>query len=76
MFEKVTRTNLQGHTDEVLCVEAPSFKSSHCLLSGSADGTARLWDLRDNGNIGSCNCFCVPNRTPVNFLHCFKISST
>lgn len=72
----VTKTILKGHSDEVLCVESPNFASSHCLLSGSFDGTARLWDIRENGGFECCNCFCVPGKTPVNFLFHFLFKLT
>lgn len=40
---------LVGHSDMVLSVKA---KGDNQLVSGSEDGTVRLWDLRTNGKIG------------------------
>ncbi|CAJ2508188.1 Uu.00g093740.m01.CDS01 [Anthostomella pinea] len=36
---------LRGHRNMVTCL-APSPDSAHALVSGSADGTCRIWDLR------------------------------
>eukprot|EP00286_Rhodomonas_abbreviata_P017480 CAMPEP_0181343000 /NCGR_PEP_ID=MMETSP1101-20121128/31336_1 /TAXON_ID=46948 /ORGANISM="Rhodomonas abbreviata, Strain Caron Lab Isolate" /LENGTH=200 /DNA_ID=CAMNT_0023454567 /DNA_START=151 /DNA_END=750 /DNA_ORIENTATION=- len=45
----VTRELLLGHTDSVNCLE--EVQDSHLVLSGSDDGTARLWDLRTLQNV-------------------------
>jgi len=39
---------LTGHTQSVLCLHAPQDNSTqpHMLLSGSEDGTCRVWDMR------------------------------
>jgi WD40 repeat protein len=56
----IPKIHLQGHQAPVLCLDHSSSlrldgRSGHdqmpidgCLLSGSEDGTARLWDLRAN----------------------------
>lgn len=43
-----TSGKLKGHGAAVLCLDVSSGSSSPLLLSGSEDGTARVWDLRDN----------------------------
>ena len=62
--------SLKGHKGEVLCLESPvhSVDPLHCILSGSCDGTARLWDVRESNAFASCACFKVPDQTAVRFL--------
>ena len=71
----ITNAKLQGHTAAVLCLDVSSpwsssqesvtattpavSASSRLLLSGSEDGTARLWDLRDHRR-RACLCIRVP----------------
>ena len=50
----LTHTKLKGHRAAVLCLDISS--SSSLLLSGSEDGTARLWDLREHQRRGACLC--------------------
>ena len=50
----LTHTQLKGHRAAVLCLDISS--SSSLLLSGSEDGTARLWDLREHQRRGACLC--------------------
>jgi WD40 repeat protein len=61
----LTNTKLKGHRAAVLCLDisSPSLSSSSSssstsslLLSGSEDGTARLWDLREHKRRGACLC--------------------
>ena len=40
----IQSTRLMGHRGPVLCMDYST--SFRCILSGSEDGTARLWDLR------------------------------
>lgn len=70
----ITSSKLQGHGAAVLCLDvsspfsqsssssSPSLPSatSTLLLSGSEDGTARLWDLRDHRR-RACLCIRVPD---------------
>lgn len=64
----VQTAKLKGHQKEVLCLDHSSslqavdettfseaFSSGASLLSGSSDGTARLWDLRE-GNQRAAMC--------------------
>jgi WD40 repeat protein len=39
----------KGHSDEVMCVRLQSADSG-VLLSGSKDGTVRVWDVRTGSN--------------------------
>mmetsp|Transcript_9442 Transcript_9442/g.23173 ORF Transcript_9442/g.23173 Transcript_9442/m.23173 type:complete len:514 (+) Transcript_9442:143-1684(+) len=67
----IKSAKLQGHGAAVLCLDASSPSSSSqdlacaatvsspLLLSGSEDGTARLWDLRDHRR-RACLCIRVP----------------
>lgn len=57
---------LKGHSDEVLSLACPVSLQNplHCLLSGSADGTARLWDARER-NYSAVHCFSVPDKEEV-----------
>jgi WD40 repeat protein len=59
----VSRTFLKGHKDSVSCLEA--FPQSGLMISGSEDGSVRLWDPREkltatrmfkipNGGVGFC----------------------
>ena len=55
----LTHTKLKGHRAAVLCLDISSpvsSTSSSLLLSGSEDGTARLWDLREHQRRGACLC--------------------
>ena len=56
----LTHTKLKGHRAAVLCLDisspVSSTSSSSLLLSGSEDGTARLWDLREHQRRGACLC--------------------
>mmetsp|Transcript_9712 Transcript_9712/g.23527 ORF Transcript_9712/g.23527 Transcript_9712/m.23527 type:complete len:505 (-) Transcript_9712:566-2080(-) len=56
-----TNAKFKGHGAAVLCLDlsSPSQSSSPLLLSGSEDGTARLWDLRDHRR-RACMCIKVP----------------
>lgn len=56
LIMSVTSHTLKGHKGPVLCLDHSSSiatntsappTSAACLLSGSEDGTARLWDLRE-----------------------------
>lgn len=60
----ITNEKLKGHGAPVLCLDlsSPSLSpssTSPLLLSGSEDGTARLWDLREHGR-RTCLCIKVP----------------
>ena len=63
----ITSAKFQGHGAAILCldVSSPSSQSSlpsstsTLLLSGSEDGTARLWDLRAHRH-RACLCIRVP----------------
>jgi len=59
---------LRGHKGDVLCLECPKAEEyRHVLLSGSEDGTARLWDIREGTTrFGSTRCFRSPGNNPVN----------
>ena len=71
-----TAAKLQGHGAAVLCLDVSSPSSSSrdlasaasvsspLLLSGSEDGTARLWDLRDHRR-RACLCIRVPGGADV-----------
>ena len=55
----LTHSKLKGHRAAVLCLDISppvSSTSSSLLLSGSEDGTARLWDLREHQRRGACLC--------------------
>jgi WD40 repeat protein len=54
----LTHTKLKGHRAAVLCLDisSPVSSTSSLLLSGSEDGTARLWDLREHQRRGACLC--------------------
>lgn len=65
---KVQKRTLRGHRQPVLCISHPAdhakYSSSDAhlhhpslLLSGSEDGTARLWDLRTRK---TAYCIIVP----------------
>ena len=60
IFGQVKRSKLKGHKNEVLCLDY--LATSKLLLSGSADGTARLWDTRQ---FSSVNCFFGPSKRSV-----------
>jgi len=59
---EIRQFKLKGHSAPVLCLahSSSSFKSNKsciepsCLLSGSEDGTARLWDLRCSTRASIC----------------------
>ena len=59
---------LGGHEGDVLCVESSvkglAAEVDRCLLSGSEDGSARLWDVREGGYGSSC-CFWAPGKEEV-----------
>ncbi|VEU35515.1 unnamed protein product [Pseudo-nitzschia multistriata] len=63
----ITNAKLKGHGAAVLCLDLSSSSTSSSLplsgspllLSGSEDGTARLWDLRDHRR-RACLCIKVP----------------
>lgn len=69
MENKVIKTSLVGHKDEVLCLDCPtSEKNKNLLISGSEDGTARVWDVRVNNcatSIRSTKLLYSPKRKPV-----------
>ena len=60
----VVSTKLKGHSKSVLCLahggsnhfgdETLRSATAACLLSGSEDGTARLWDLRQSQRASLC----------------------
>ena len=64
--EKIHQFTLKGHSGQVLCLDHASSKKSsikdkttihdhsNLLMSGSEDGTARLWDLRSSYNASLC----------------------
>eukprot|EP00979_Chaetoceros_neogracilis_P011269 scaffold2727_cov275-Chaetoceros_neogracile.AAC.40 len=74
----VQQFQLRGHQGPVTClahssnaqrgskkkVNRQTHNTSCCLLSGSEDGTARLWDLRTNPSRAS-SCIMLPNRQEV-----------
>ena len=57
---KIQTAVLKGHKGSVLCLDhhnkTPGSEgpTEGCLLSGSEDGTARLWDLRSSPR--ACTC--------------------
>eukprot|EP00536_Pseudo-nitzschia_multiseries_P005593 jgi/Psemu1/254647/estExt_Genewise1Plus.C_1070035 len=59
----ITNAKFKGHGAAVLCLDllspSSSQSSSSLLLSGSEDGTARLWDLREHRR-RACLCIKVP----------------
>ena len=54
----IQSTKIKGHTGAVLCLDNNNHGGSSsvggCLLSGSEDGTARLWDLRSSPKASTC----------------------
>lgn len=61
MSNSIQSVQLKGHKGSVLCVEhnssvtnAGSDATTGCLLSGSEDHTARLWDLRSGLRAATC----------------------
>ena len=58
---KIQTTTLKGHKGAVLCLDHNNGPATSdgptegCLLSGSEDGTARLWDLRSSPRA----CICI-----------------
>lgn len=64
---QIHQLTLKGHSGQVLCLDHASSKKSsikdktsihhdhsNLLMSGSEDGTARLWDLRSSYNASLC----------------------
>lgn len=63
----ITTAKFQGHGAAVLCLDVSTKTATTqpaLLLSGSEDGTARLWDLRDHRR-RACLCIRVPNGSDV-----------
>lgn len=64
MSSSITRTVLKGHKGSVTCLDhSSSSSSSSLLLSGSEDGTARVWDPRVGTR--AVACVVVPDRLEV-----------
>ena len=69
---RIEAVKLKGHQQSVLCLDHSSSRSAlggfdavesavaGCLLSGSQDGTARLWDLRADSNLRASLCIQGP----------------
>ena len=53
-MKELTATKYQGHQGPVLCLDVSV--DDACLLSGSEDSTARLWDLRENNKRRASLC--------------------
>ena len=44
----IESSKYQGHVGSVTCLDISTSSSTNLLVSGSEDGTARIWDLRSH----------------------------
>ncbi|GAX27490.1 hypothetical protein FisN_23Hh044 [Fistulifera solaris] len=61
---EITR-QLKGHTDAINCLDVQSSSSTALLLSGSEDGTARIWDIRSSQSSTATSQACCTAQGPV-----------
>jgi WD40 repeat protein len=61
---EITR-QLKGHTDAINSLDVQTFSSTALLLSGSEDGTARIWDIRSSESSTGTSQACCTAQGPV-----------